>query len=181
VKVAIIGTHGIGKTTLSYMIAAEGKKRGFSIALVSEVARESPFPLNDEFTIDSAQWIITSQISRELEAKAASPSYIICDRSAFDPVCYLNAGDHSQRSFEKLRWYAEEWMKTYDRIFFVIPSDNPILNDGFRSLDRDFQTRVHCEFWKIFKSLNNIKMTQICANDIFSNNLDAIYERIFDE
>ena len=49
-KVAFIGTHGVGKTTLCYDLAAALKKRDLTVELVREVARECPLPINRETT-----------------------------------------------------------------------------------------------------------------------------------
>ena len=38
-KVAFIGTHGVGKTTLCYDLAAALKKRDLTVEIVREVAR----------------------------------------------------------------------------------------------------------------------------------------------
>jgi len=179
-KIAIIGTHGIGKTTLTYLIAAEGKKRGLNVNTVSEVARSCVFPLNDKFDVDGAQWIISSQISRELTAKAEKYDVLVCDRSAYDPICYLQAGDHPQRSYEKLRWYAEEWLKTYDKIIFVQPSEIPLQDDGVRSLDEAFQREVHTNFIiALNKFLHNKMPIEIDSEDIFKGYLELLYDKIF--
>ena len=44
-KVAFIGSHGVGKTTLSYDLAAQLKRRGANVDIVKEVARLSPLPI----------------------------------------------------------------------------------------------------------------------------------------
>jgi len=46
VKIAFIGTHGVGKTTLCYDLAAVLKRRGLDTDIVKEVARLSPLPIN---------------------------------------------------------------------------------------------------------------------------------------
>ena len=41
-KIAFIGTHGVGKTTLCYELAAALKREGVHVDIVKEVARLSP-------------------------------------------------------------------------------------------------------------------------------------------
>ena len=43
-KLALIGTHGVGKTTLAYEICSLLKKADHNVELVTEVARRSPVP-----------------------------------------------------------------------------------------------------------------------------------------
>lgn len=168
-KIAIIGTHGVGKTTLAYQIAAQAKILGKNATTLSEVARSCPFPLNDSFTIDGANWIVTSQINRELSAKSDKYDVIVCDRSAYDPICYLQAGKCSAREFQRLRMFAEEWLKTYDTIIYVCPVNSDIVDDGVRDLNEDFQKSVDMKFNKYIKNSifydDNFKT--ITSKDIF--------------
>ena len=160
-KIAIVGTHGIGKTTLAYQIAAQAKMLGKNAVTLSEVARSCPFPLNDSFTIDGATWIVTSQVNRELSAKADKYDVIVCDRSAYDPICYLQAGEYSAREFQRLRMFAEEWLKTYDTIIYVYPVESILKDDGVRDLNKDFQMSVDVKFKKYIND-------SICANENFN-------------
>ena len=51
-KIALIGTHGVGKTTLAYEICSLLKRSGKNVELVTEMARRSPFPVNDATTLE---------------------------------------------------------------------------------------------------------------------------------
>ena len=51
-KLALIGTHGVGKTTLAYEVCSLLKKSHHNVELVAEVARQSPFPVNAETTLE---------------------------------------------------------------------------------------------------------------------------------
>ena len=46
IKIAFVGTHGVGKTTLCYELAAWMKKREARVDMVREVARRCPLPIN---------------------------------------------------------------------------------------------------------------------------------------
>ena len=56
-KIAFIGSHGVGKTTLAYGLAARLKRRDFDLEVVVEVARRCPLPLNEETTVEAQSWI----------------------------------------------------------------------------------------------------------------------------
>ena len=65
-KIAFIGSHGVGKTTLCYDLAARLKRLDLNVDMVKEVARECPLPINRETTLESQAWIIHSQIAEEI-------------------------------------------------------------------------------------------------------------------
>jgi adenylate kinase family enzyme len=68
VKIALIGTHGVGKTTLCFDLAARLKRLDRSVHLVTEVARDCPLPLNRDTTLDAQSWILHTQCAREIAA-----------------------------------------------------------------------------------------------------------------
>ncbi len=69
-KIAFIGTHGVGKTTLCFELAAALKRLDLSVDLVKEVARGCPLPINRETTMDAQNWILHTQVARERELDA---------------------------------------------------------------------------------------------------------------
>ena len=61
-KIAFIGSHGVGKTTLCYDLASRLKRQDRAVDLVKEVARRCPLPINRETTRE-AQWrLVTSPL-----------------------------------------------------------------------------------------------------------------------
>ncbi|MFW6282422.1 MAG: hypothetical protein ACOC1P_00005, partial [Minisyncoccales bacterium] len=68
-KIAFLGTHGTGKTTLAHDLVTKLKKQGIDAGFLSEIARKCPFPLNEERTKKSQIWIILNQIIAEIEAE----------------------------------------------------------------------------------------------------------------
>lgn len=138
-KLALIGTHGVGKTTLAYEICSLLKKADYNVELVTEVARQSPFPVNAATTLEGQLWILHAQIAEELDAGRHAP-HVICDRSVLDNYCYLVNKFGRQPQLETwLAW----WMDTYSLLVGVPPIEDGIPSDGFRSEDRAFQLRIH--------------------------------------
>jgi hypothetical protein len=139
VKLALIGTHGVGKTTLAYEICSLLKKAHHNVELVTEVARRSPFPVNAATTIEGQLWILHAQIAAELDAARRAP-HVITDRSVLDNYCYLVNKFGRQLQLENwLAW----WMNSYTVLVGVPPVDADIPPDGFRSEDRAFQHQIH--------------------------------------
>jgi nicotinamide riboside kinase len=138
-KLALIGTHGVGKTTLAYEICSLLKKAHFNVELVTEVARQSPFPVNAATTIEGQLWILHAQIAAELAA-ARHAAHVVTDRAVLDNYCYLVNKFGRQPQLESwLAW----WMDSYSILVGVPPVAADIPADGFRSEDRAFQRRIH--------------------------------------
>jgi AAA domain len=138
-KLALIGTHGVGKTTLAYEICSLLKKAHFNVELVTEVARQSPFPVNAATTIEGQLWILHAQIAAELAAARRAP-HVVTDRAVLDNYCYLVNKFGRQPQLESwLAW----WMDSYTILVGVPPVADAIPADGFRSEDRVFQRRIH--------------------------------------
>jgi nicotinamide riboside kinase len=138
-KLALIGTHGVGKTTLAYELCSLLKKSHHNVELVTEVARQSPFPVNAATTLEGQLWILHAQIAAELEASRRA-AHVITDRSVLDNYCYLVNKFGQQPQLESwLAW----WMNTYDILVGVPPFSAEIAADGFRSEDGAFQKRIH--------------------------------------
>ena len=138
-KLALIGTHGVGKTTLTYEICSLLKKADYNVDLVTEVARRSQFPVNEGTTLEGQLWILHAQIARELES-ASHARHVICDRSVLDNYCYLVNKFGRQPQLE--HWLAW-WMESYSLFVYVPPMADGIPPDGFRSENLEFQERIH--------------------------------------
>ncbi|HMB54007.1 MAG TPA: ATP-binding protein [Thermoanaerobaculia bacterium] len=136
-KVAFIGSHGVGKTTLCYGLAARLKARDFAVEVVHEVARRCPLPINEETSLESESWILHSQIAEEIVAQHRYP-VVICDRSAIDNYVYLLLAARRLPSLEAL---VDGWMETYDLLVHVPVVEEPS-PDGVRSADPTFQHAV---------------------------------------
>jgi AAA domain len=138
-KIALIGTHGVGKTTLAYEICSLLKKGDHNVELVTEVARRSPFAVNAATTLDGQLWILHAQIAQELDAASRS-AHLICDRAILDNYCYLVNKFGRQSHLEQwLGW----WMASYSLLVYVPPMADGIPPDGFRSENLEYQERIH--------------------------------------
>ncbi len=140
-KVALVGTHGVNKTTIAYELAGVLKRAGKTVELITETARECPFPLNEQATREAYQWIIARQIQLEIE-KTPRSDVLVCDRSVLDNFAYyVRRFGNNSPVFESLRAYCMAWMNTYD-LLVRLPITHALEPDGFRSTDADFQQRI---------------------------------------
>ncbi len=82
-KLAFVGSHGVGKTTLCFGLAARLKAADISLDVVGEIARRCPLPINQDTTLAAQGWILHTQIAEEILAGARN-EVVICDRSVLD-------------------------------------------------------------------------------------------------
>ena len=136
-KVAFVGSHGVGKTTLCYGLAARLKADDISLDVVGEIARRCPLPINQSTTLAAQAWILHTQIAEEILA-GARYEVVICDRSVLDNFVYLLLSTGSQPRFKAL---VDSWIGTYDLLVRVPIVGGPRA-DGLRSTDPGFQSAI---------------------------------------
>jgi GTPase SAR1 family protein len=136
-KLAFVGTHGVGKTTLCFDLASQLKRLDLGVDLVKEVARRCPLPINEETTLDAQAWILHTQIAEEIAA-AASYEVVICDRSVLDNYAYLVARVGRRPELDAL---VASWIRGYGALFKVPVIDLPSF-DGQRAVSPGFQLEI---------------------------------------
>lgn len=136
-KIALIGSHGVGKTTLCFELAARLKRRNIDVEIVREVARACPLPINQETTVEAQEWILHHQIAAEIEA-AATHEAVLCDRSVLDNYCYMVHAAGTRKVWEQ---FLDYWLATYDVLVHVPLWVRPSY-DGVRAVDAGFQEQV---------------------------------------
>lgn len=136
-KVAFVGTHGVGKTTLCYGLAARLKSRDVVLEVVHEVARRCPLPINEETGLASESWILHTQIAEEVIAEHRYP-VVLCDRSALDNYVYLLLAAGRQEGLDSL---VDFWMASYD-LLIQVPIVGEATVDGIRTTDPVFQRAI---------------------------------------
>ena len=136
-KLAFIGSHGVGKTTLCYDLASRLKRLDLAVDLVKEVARTCPLPINRETTLLAQAWILHTQIAQEIAGTQAS-QVLICDRSVLDNYAYLVHRAGRRVEYDAL---VAQWVRTYD-LLIKVPVIAPPSFDGRRDLSAAFQAEI---------------------------------------
>jgi len=136
-KIAFVGTHGVGKTTLCFDLAAHLKRLDLAVDLVKEVARRCPLPINEQTTLDAQAWILHTQIAEEIAAMAMY-EVVVCDRSVLDNYAYLVARVGRRPELDAL---VGAWIGGYDALFKVPVLAAPTF-DGKRAVSRAFQLEI---------------------------------------
>jgi thymidylate kinase len=136
-KIAFIGTHGVGKTTLCYDLASALKRQGVHVDIVKEVARLSPLPINQKTSLEAQTWIFMTQIAEEIRS-GSQHDVVVCDRSVLDNYAYMMFAFGRQRAIESFMYH---WLKTYD-LLFKVPVSGALTADGVRDTDEFFARSI---------------------------------------
>ena len=139
--IAFSGTHGTGKSTCAYSLAANYKLSGKSVVVLDELARECPLKINKEADDLTQYWILSSQIKKEIKLMGRY-DYVICDRAIVDTIAYgITLGVlHSGLVYSYLPYI----LKYYKDIYLLDPYIfNYQKDDGIRDMDKEFRLQVH--------------------------------------
>lgn len=138
IKIAFIGTHSCGKTTLVYELCTELKKRNFHVGQLEEIARSCPLPINEQTTKDAQTWILVTTISKEIELLKRY-DHLVCDRSVLDNYAYFyHKFGHDKTLFDLVK----SWVQTYDFLFKVPINKEYLRPDDTRTTDFTFQNDI---------------------------------------
>ena len=171
-KVAIMGVHSAGKTTLAYIMAAHFKMKQLNVKLIHESVRENcPFPINADANQGTCLWNFHTQFLNELEAEAQGYQLAICDRSVLDTFVYFHAVNPKNAVTRAAKNQAAEWLSTYNVLVCLEPSDDVELqDDGIRATDKEYQLLIENGFKQALNEYGqHVKDKVIYANsrDVF--------------
>lgn len=140
-RVVIVGSFSTGKTTL-----AESLARKLDLPLLPETAREVVelgFRLDKDATPETEALIFLKQYNNEL----STPEFV-GDRSLIDVMAYAGwVLDNQPRTKEIALWeecerLAERGLRTNYSHVFYLPIEFPIVLDGLRPDDPEFQKEI---------------------------------------
>jgi hypothetical protein len=145
-KIAVIGSHGIRKTTAVHGIAGAARTRGARVAVVPELIRSNPLGHNEGATPEAQLWVVVAQIRAELEV-AADVDLVVTDRAAADNFAYYVRSTAGADPYG-LEPLVRAWSMTTDRFVRLLP-DIGLEDDGFRSSDPRFRAEIEAilEAW----------------------------------
>ena len=136
-KVAIIGSHSTGKTTLIRELKNAFEEQGKEVLVLEELARLCPLPINEETTMDAQKWILLNQIAQENTIDHTG-KVLITDRSTIDNFAYMYRIGMNLGA-EHFEHHAVLHMSSYDYIFKTKLLDISAKEDGVRTADGPFR------------------------------------------
>lgn len=170
-KIAIIGTHSTGKTTLIEHIAEMFSRQGKETLLLPEYARLCPFPINEETTLEAQKWILLSQITEENKI-FHEDKVLLTDRATIDNFAYLYRIEKSE-TIENFERCAVAHMRTYDFVFKTQKLDLEAKEDGIRTTDFEFRDMIDRLITHLLKK-HNIKYQLLSATADYSTHVEFV-------
>jgi thymidylate kinase len=151
-KIALTGTHGIGKTTLLNNLDFYYASNGYRFNILTEAARSVAATVHMRTLSDIRYWtrserdyfqwlVLAELLSKEMHAGAN----FISDRCVIDWLAYNIYYDCSHTFIDAAKELYYKHTPTYDCIFYIpIPRqfENAQLQDGFRLQDRESLVEV---------------------------------------
>lgn len=134
-KIAIIGAHGSGKSTLIEKIQNESAASTISVI---DIARVCPLLVGKESTLEAQEWILNFQLVIE-ERLNGKVTPVIFDNSTLGHLAYYQywGGDGTK--------FNERILKSslsFDRIYLLPANPRFLFDDGLRPTDIDFQQQI---------------------------------------
>ena len=150
-KIAIVGSFSTGKTTTAEILA-----RRLDLPLLPEVAREVVelgFKLDKDASPETETLIFLRQYNNEI-----STEEFVGDRSMIDVMAYAGwVLDHRERTKEFHLWdecvrLAERTLRTAYSHVFYLPIEFPIVLDGLRPDDPEFQKDIDDRILRLLRT-----------------------------
>ena len=178
-KIAIIGTHSTGKTTLIKLLHCELQLLGIQSKILPEFSRLCPYPINEQTTLDAQIWIQNQQISQE-ERIEKDCDVLICDRSTLDNYASMHMASDGQNT-RNYEMRAAKHMESYGAVFKTQKLNIQGQEDGVRTTEEGFRTSIDKRI-QYFLYKHNVPHIELAAtidykqhiNNILTNSLTEV-------
>lgn len=155
-KIAIIGTHSVGKTTLIEALKKEKEFENFMFLPETTIAvREDGFDVKEEAYNLIQLRIVQEDISRACWLRNTMNTNVITDRCILDTYIYTQYFYHQKKQvdtwvFEFIRNLKDEFIGDYDLLIYV-ESEIDLELDGVRSENNEFRNEIDMMFKRKIK------------------------------
>ena len=174
-RIAIVGTHNTGKSTLCHSVAAKLMTRGIKVGVAWEPSRSNLHLAAGIRGYETQMSIFASVVGGEMEAERTN-DIVICDRSILDVIAYTQAlTDHPNETQTKytqaMSKFAIDYANTYLSIFKTCwRFDMKRSADPLRIPGCDFQDKIDCHIESLLTLLEEpairLNEPETAANDI---------------
>jgi len=156
--VSFTGAQSTGKTTLLNILKSKNKDINFIDEVTRRINREYDLPINESGSTLTQLMIIADHVANIF--RKYDSDLVILDRCIIDGLVYSEwLYDNNNISISMIDLATEIYhsiYKKYDIIFYTDPKDVEIVDDGERSIDKQFRDDIISSFDYRIKSLNNV-------------------------
>jgi len=156
--VSFTGAQSTGKTTLLNILKDKNKDINFIEEVTRRINREYDLPINESGNSLTQLMIIADHVAN-LYRKYDS-DLVILDRCIIDGLVYSEwLYDNNNISISMIDLAMEVYhsiYKKYDIIFYTDPKDVELVDDGERSINKQFRDDIISSFEYRIKSINNV-------------------------
>jgi nicotinamide riboside kinase len=134
-RIAITGSHCVGKTTLTKVLVKK-LKYNYIPDIVREEAVKKKFPINENSNSEVQIWFF----ARQWELETITPENWVSDKSLFDYLAYAELVLRDENLKKVIREFVQRNAR-YDFIFYL-PIEFPIKEDGIRSINSKYREEI---------------------------------------
>lgn len=174
-KIAIIGTHSTGKTTLVAKLKERLSKMGIDTPILSELSRSCPFNINQKTSFEAQSWIQKQHIILENQVEHNGRIFI-CDRATLDNFAYFERAV-KDRDISVWEIRAASHMNTYDFVFKTVKLDVAAEYDGTRAIEEDFRQDIDNRINALIQKYST-KYHLLPATTDYDTHVKFIFEKI---
>lgn len=184
-RIAVVGTHGVGKTTLAqaFVQRLAGENISCELApemprLICNLANDNSFFRQGNNNVLKQILLIYSQAQIEFQKSQGGADIILCDRSIIDHWAYTKY--FFAKALKKngvlhlYEHFISEFCRTYRKLFYI-PIEFPLTDDGVREGDQGFQKDID-EI--IFDLLNNYSLPYSVVRGSVQERCQNIFESV---
>ncbi|WP_257042325.1 ATP-binding protein [Streptomyces sp. TLI_55] len=161
-RIAVLGTHSTGKTTLLKRIEMELRGHGLTVSRTGQLGKRAAaagLPKMQHHTALSTEWIIAQGILDETNAVAQGAEVVLIDRASLDAIAYFEAAmafraeTPHRLERERLLALAATQFPKYDLVFATL-------------LDPDMPVDTSHDYDPAFRRLVDDRVHRLLANDV---------------
>lgn len=171
-KIAFVVTSCTGKTSLLNRLRLKYQTNN-QIIFIDEAFRkyftQNP-NIKKRFVGDVQKEVLRLTLSQEKKAHDSKVEFIFCDGSVIDPIVYIKLQGF-EKEYQGLFEVIKSWIKLYDSIFLLDPTNVPFQNDEIRKESEMERLLIHGAFLDFFKEKKILY-------ELLSGSLEKRLERI---